>query len=189
MVSFIGVMLIIQPEFIFGESAGSSSRSEYFTVFVACMILVALGHATNMHLIFTLSKKAKVHPFINLYYSHLGHVFVNGIMNNFYPKTIPSSSFTFGMVLTVLAVTVSTLIAQGGIVLASSIKSPSLVMPFGYVGVLVGFVADRVLFGTSFTLLPILGILMTSSGLLSGYLLSRNHSDDLIHAEVDQHKQ
>ena len=56
--------------------------------------------------------------------------------------------------------------------LANSIKSPSLVMPLGYVGVLVGFTADIYLFGTTFTLLPIVGMILTSIGLLSGYLVN-----------------
>ena len=45
-------------------------------------------------------------------------------------------------------------------------------MPFGYVGVLVGFAADVYLFDTEFTLLPILGMILTSIGLLSGYLVN-----------------
>ena len=87
------------------------------------------------------------------------------------------------MILAVLGVTIGILIAQGGIVLANSLKPPSIMMPFGYAGVLVGFCGDVVLFGTQFTLIPIVGIVMTSSGLLSGYLISRKSDDHVAYRE------
>lgn len=44
-------------------------------------------------------------------------------------------------------------------------------MPFGYIGVATGFLADVYLFGTEFTFTTILGIFLTSGGLLSGFLI------------------
>lgn len=49
-------------------------------------------------------------------------------------------------------------------------------MPFGYVTVLVGFLADLYLFDISFDLSIIIGILLTSAGLLSEYLKNRSQS-------------
>ena len=46
-------------------------------------------------------------------------------------------------------------------------------MPLGYVCVIIGFLADVYLFDIDFGVLPILGILLTSAGLLSGYLVSQ----------------
>ena len=46
-------------------------------------------------------------------------------------------------------------------------------MPLGYVCIVLGFCADVYLFDTEFGVLPMLGILMTSAGLLSGYLVSK----------------
>ena len=60
------------------------------------------------------------------------------------------------------------------IMMANSIKVPSLMMPFGYVAVMIGFVADVYLFDTDFSWLAIIGIMLTSSGLLSGYLVSKS---------------
>jgi len=71
-----------------------------------------------------------------------------------------------------MGVSFATLMAQYGINLANSIKSPTLVMPFGYVSVIVGMAADVYLFGSTFNLLQLFGMLMTSCGLLSGYLVS-----------------
>jgi len=56
---------------------------------------------------------------------------------------------------------------------ANSLKKPSLMMPFGYIGVATGFLADVFLFDTEFTFITILGIFLTSGGLLSGFLLDK----------------
>ena len=65
-------------------------------------------------------------------------------------------------------------ISQTLIFLANSFKKPSLMMPFGYFGVATGFIADVYLFDTQFTFLTVLGIFLTSGGLLSGFLLQKN---------------
>ena len=49
-------------------------------------------------------------------------------------------------------------------------------MPFGYVGVATGFIADVYLFGISFTFLSVLGVFLTSGGLLSGFLLEKKQT-------------
>ncbi len=53
------------------------------------------------------------------------------------------------------------------LVISNTIVKPSKTMPLGYVGIMVGFVADVYLFDTKFTLLPVLGMLLTSSSLFS----------------------
>ena len=47
-------------------------------------------------------------------------------------------------------------------------------MPFGYFGVAIGFLADMYLFDTSFTFVMIVGVFLTSGGLLSGYLIQKD---------------
>ena len=73
----------------------------------------------------------------------------------------------------VLSIALAGFVAQTLIFLASSLKKPSLMMPFGYCGVATGFIADVYLFGTQFTLLSAIGIFLTSGGLLSGFLLQK----------------
>ena len=51
-------------------------------------------------------------------------------------------------------------------------------MPFGYVTVVIGFIADIYLFGTKFSLLGAVGIVLTSTGLLSGYLITKPKKDN-----------
>ncbi len=68
---------------------------------------------------------------------------------------------------------VSGFFAQNLIVLANTFKKPSTMMPFGYVGVATGFLADVYLFDISFTFLSVLGVFLTSGGLLSGFLIEK----------------
>ena len=51
-------------------------------------------------------------------------------------------------------------------------------MPFGYASVIVSFWADVYLFDTVFSALPIIGMILTSAGLLSGYLKETNQQTD-----------
>lgn len=59
------------------------------------------------------------------------------------------------------------LTTQYMIVMATTLKKPSYTMPFGYFGLVVGFIADIFYFNTSFNLLTIIGMILTSGGLLS----------------------
>ena len=63
--------------------------------------------------------------------------------------------------------------AQFLIIKANSIAKPSIVMPFGYVSVTFGFFADVFLFNTSFTLISVVGMILTSAGLMTEYLMSK----------------
>ena len=78
-----------------------------------------------------------------------------------------------------VGVIVSSFFSQYSIFLANSIKSPSLVMPLGYASVVVGFWADVYLFGNEFTTLTVVGMFLTSAGLLSGYLKNKDKKSDV----------
>lgn len=51
---------------------------------------------------------------------------------------------------------------------------PSVIMPFGYLSVVVAFLIDFYLFETRFSALTLLGIMMTSLGLLGNYLIEKS---------------
>jgi hypothetical protein len=135
------------------------------------MLVAAFSNAMNMHCVHTL--KNIVPPFVNVHYSHLGFLFINGLMSNVYPRQVDLVEIDLSLVLLILGIVISTLFTMYGIFLANTIKSPSLMMPLGYVSVLIGFWADVSLFGTHFTFLPVVGMLLTSAGLLSGFLVTR----------------
>lgn len=64
------------------------------------------------------------------------------------------------------------MITQYGIFYATTLKKPSLTMPLGYLGIIVGFIADIFYFGFKFNFLSIVGIFLTSSGLLSKFFIA-----------------
>lgn len=55
---------------------------------------------------------------------------------------------------------------------ATSLKKPSHTMPFGYVTIVVTFLADLFIFRTRFDILQVIGIILTSVGLLSKFLVN-----------------
>jgi hypothetical protein len=80
-------------------------------------------------------------------------------------------TLSFGVVL--FFIMVLAFITQYLVYVSTSLVQPSQIMPLGYVCVMAGFLSDVYLFEVQFGMIPILGILMTSVGLLSGYLVSK----------------
>lgn len=46
------------------------------------------------------------------------------------------------------------------------LKKPSFIMPFGYVTIVLSSIVDSIMFGSEFGTLSIMGMFLTSSGLL-----------------------
>ena len=110
------------------------------------MLIAALAHAMNMHYIHALAKK--VHTFVNVHYSHIGFLVVNSLLSMVFPSRLHWSEVSWELIGLLVGIFLATILTQYAMFLANSIKSPSLVMPFGYVGVIVGFAADIYLFDT-----------------------------------------
>jgi drug/metabolite transporter (DMT)-like permease len=56
-------------------------------------------------------------------------------------------------------------------------------MPFSYITIMVSFVADIYLFGTSFNFTAIVGIILTSSGLFGKYLIEKMENQKIASSE------
>ena len=121
-----------------------------------------------MHFIHGLAKIN--HPFVTIHYSHIGFFVLNGILCSVHPVEIEAKDVSWFLVLVMVGIIGTAIVSQYSIFLSNSLKSPSLVMPFGYASVIVSFLADVYLFDTKFSALPVVGMLLTSAGLLSGYL-------------------
>jgi len=76
--------------------------------------------------------------------------------------------------LILMGIVVTCFLAQLLVFLANIVKKPSSMMPFGYVAVLVGFLAYLYLFNITFNLTAVVGIMLTSAGLLSEFLKNRS---------------
>lgn len=140
------------------------------------MILTAFTSALNYHYIHGLSKT--INPIVNMLYSHFGYVITCGILCNFNPFKASSQQITFSFVCILIALIIVGFSAQYAIFMANSLIKPSKTMPLGYLTVAVGFVADVYLFGTRFTFFPIIGILLTSAGLLTDLLVNRQQDKE-----------
>jgi drug/metabolite transporter (DMT)-like permease len=62
---------------------------------------------------------------------------------------------------------------------ANTLMKPSNMMPFGYASVATGFIADMYIFDTTIGLIPAIGIILTSTGLLGEFFLA---SQEPIHS-------
>jgi len=83
---------------------------------------------------------------VNMHYSHLGNILGSSVLCNFSPKVMELKSFNLSFILLIVCVSVTGIFAQNLIFLANSLKKPSLMMPFGYVGVTAGFLFDLYMF-------------------------------------------
>lgn len=136
------------------------------------MLISSLASAFNFHYIHGLSKT--IHPLVNMLFSHLGFIATSSILSNLEPYQARAEDITFPYLLKICLIVVSGFGAQYCLFMASSLIKPSKVMPLGYIAVVLGFLADVYLFDTKFTILPVIGMFLTSAGLLTDVILSQN---------------
>ena len=110
------------------------------------MFVSAITNALNLHFVHKLAKR--IHPFVNAHYSHFAFLGINATLSQFSSKKVELTDMSFNVVTLLLTITLLSLLSQYCIMMANNIKQPSLMMPFGYVSVVVGFGADIYLFGT-----------------------------------------
>ena len=146
LVSFGGVLLVLQPEFIFGMGKMREIEDYYF--YVGLMVFAALSHAFNLHFIHGLS--GRVNVFVNMHYSHMGFMVASGLLCNWVPYRVKYEDVGVGMMGLLLGVVVTGFVAQLLVFSANVLQKPSKMMPFGYICVIVGFLADVYIFDTEF---------------------------------------
>lgn len=163
MLCFLGVLLILQPEFLFDQS-----RSRPVESFEFLALLVIFGaFCFSMTMIYIHDLAHKITTIVNLHYSYVSHILVCGVLSNLHPPTVDSQRIDLQLVLAFVVVVAFALTTQYMIFTATTLKPPSHTMPFGYLGVVVGFTADIVFFGSKFNAYTIVGMLLTSLGLIS----------------------
>ncbi len=67
----------------------------------------------------------------------------------------------------------SALLCQYMIFASNSLMKPSRVMPFGYLSVITSFLADLYIFEADFNFWTVIGIILTSLGLIGKFLLEK----------------
>ena len=117
---------------------------EHYDLLVVSMlvssVLIGLG------MIFMHDSAKYVPTVVNLHYSYMGHMFFSSMFANFHQPLVEFKSFDVFYGLMFLGVLCSALLCQYMIFASSSLMKPSRVMPFGYVGVVVSFIADLYIF-------------------------------------------
>ena len=83
-VSFIGVLLILQPEFLFTNNG--VDKIDGFVMLSCMVVMAALCFSMTMLYIHDLSKK--VSTIQNLHYSYMGHMTLSAVLSNFNHPTI-----------------------------------------------------------------------------------------------------
>jgi hypothetical protein len=135
------------------------------------MLFAAIANALNMHFVYLLAKK--LDPAVNIFYSYLGFMASSGLLSAHYPSKLAYDQLDFTFFILIFGIAGTGFFLQNLIIMANSLKKPSLMMPFGYLGVVTGLLADLYIFEISFTFLTFLGVFLTSGGLLSGYLIHK----------------
>lgn len=156
-VSFIGILLIVKPQFLFGQVGD---------IDVVCCVVLLVGaclNAVNMVLLRMLKSRATNDTCLQYFY--IGQVFSNSLIMLTEAKPITtnllSSHFlTWMFILVIFAYATQILITRSIFLLAAS-----KVMPFNYVLVVVSFLADIVIFHHRFDVWAILGIGVVCVGL------------------------
>lgn len=139
-----------------------------FQWYVLMMLFSAAGLACNMLLVHIIAKD--IPPIVNLHQSNLGYVLASGTLCSFTPHQVPFEEVSWLLLLVLAGIVLAGFFTQLFIIKANSLAKPSIVMPFGYVSVAVGFLADVLLFGTQFTTLTVVGMVLTSAGLMGNFL-------------------
>lgn len=78
------------------------------------------------------------------------------------------------MFLSVLGLVAFAYLTQNLVTRAIYLKKASYIMPFGYISIVVAFISDIVFFDASFDWISILGMILTSAGLLSKLLVKES---------------
>lgn len=120
---------------------------------------------------------------INLHYSYVSHLLLTGILSNLEPPYIDVSKITIGLGFAFVMVVILALLAQYMIFAAASLKEPSYTMPLGYLSIVIGFLADIIFFKVDFNSYTVIGMLLTSAGLLSKLFLADTRSKDKAQGE------
>ena len=139
MVCFIGVMLIVQPSFLFGH------MNESATIFWLIPLVAAL--LNSLSFIYLHNLKGKVSSLVSLQYFITCQVILAGLCQNISPGQEEAKPFEIHLFWNVLMLVAFSYSAQILFFRALYLKEPTYILPFGYISVVFAMVVDALLFG------------------------------------------
>lgn len=146
-VCFAGVVLIVQPSFIFGSVAVGFSVPNF--TLLSCMVIASAFLVACAFIVIHDTAK-QIDSFVNLHYTYMGHILVTGLSGQFHQFHFDYQQLTWVHSAMLLCFVCFGWAAQAFVYEASRIKKPSVVMPFCYIAILFSFAADVYLFDIDF---------------------------------------
>jgi drug/metabolite transporter (DMT)-like permease len=144
------------------------------------MMVIVAAFCFSMAMVYVHEQGKNISTVINLHYSYISHMLLTGILSNFSPPSIDAYRLTIGVGFAFVMVVILALMTQYMIFAATSLKEPSYTMPLGYLSIVIGFLADVIFFKVEFNVLTVIGMLLTSAGLLSKLFLADERTNDRV---------
>jgi len=131
-------------------------------------LIGALFHALALLILHLL--KGKTINLVVLQYFYIAQTFGTSFLQNLQePKLHKSIDFRFFV--GVIGLVGCAYVNQNLTSRATLLKKASYIMPFGYIGIVLSFLCDIILFQASFDWISVFGIILTSAGLLIKLLI------------------
>jgi drug/metabolite transporter (DMT)-like permease len=160
------ILLIIQPDFLFGQSNESYSQYRYLMFFSLAAAFTSSIAKTYLH-----DMQGKIPGTVVLQYFYIGQCFFNSVAMMFQEEDPNALSLDWNFFLNIFLLTLSAYFTQMFSTRALLLKKPSYIMPLSYISIVLSAITDFLLFGNSFSTLSIIGMFLTSSGLLVKILI------------------
>ena len=154
---------MLQPPFLF---SGTSSHYSLQTVSVSGLALLG-AFSQAMNLVYLHQQAVFIPSSISLQYTYLIRIFTMALLAYWLGSGVSLELITLHHAMIFILFLFFSFMGQLLLYMANSLESPSKIMPFGYIGVIAGLLSDIFLFDESFNWLMLLGIALTSIGLLT----------------------
>lgn len=186
-ISFSGVLLIIQPEFIFGSKSPNVPASSN-NIFYGMVLLGAL--LSSFSAIFIHDLSGKVHELVTLHYGYLFQGLCSCMMFELFFGNSSQNADRFRnlpwleimrIVVYVILMVIFAFASDYLRTISYFMCYPAIVLPFNYITIIFGVIIDLLVFEIkNYNFLIILGMLLSACGLFSKFLLLRFKLDDFI---------
>ena len=174
--SFCGIVLIIQPSFLFGTNEISVQQLPYY-----CLVLLA-AFTSSFSILLLHGLSSKCDELITLQHSYLFQGLLNYTVFMFTASShqesvtyIESLTFKEGcwLLFCVISMVLFSFLTQYTRALSVRSCSPALVQPFSYLTVILGMGLDYIFLDTDYNLLMTIGVLLASLGLFTKLIMLR----------------
>ena len=167
--SFAGVTMILQPEFIFGQNTIPVEQYPFYLLAFFSAVTASFS-AILLHKLKDTTDKNVALQYNYFFQSGVGY-FIYMTTTAGPPPEMYSSADILKTILSIIFIAFIAFLTQITRITAIFLEKPSNIMPFGYAGIIGSLLVDLYIFDTNLNSLAIIGILMTSVGLLGKFVM------------------